>query len=554
MAKIPNQPALESKVEYEGPIRTQGTQTKMRESEAQTVPYTPDYIIPQGADPCPEILTLSHLKYGESLPATMQEVEHIERARYKKEFLSNLPPITDEASFNLRRKLMTEHELRELRLKEKDIEVVQMEHLRLIKNALHDREAEREFVSQQRLESVKQIKLDEKDARILEIQHERIKTLRKLTKKRETVEPETRDIIHEYSNFASKMYAPITRDGNLKQDSLVREESAYPVVLSSYDGIQYLETVMKPKLLKSKISRPCTKKSQSTKNLLTQLNFMDKLTKERKMKESKTEEPIEEEESEVPLWRKRAEKLIRPPTPRVAPSTVDLVLETAINMMQRLIRGRAVQNMMFEGKMKRLDLIRELRTEELLESNRDEISLESKRMEESTADAESNNGAWGAIQGEVIGGTLDLLAKEWTRMMQEKCIGTFVSEAENKRKRRESIQSGTRQAEELQRQREDIVYGQLMDVHHKTVDSYFDEILADSMDSVATEVALQYIHSDINAPLDSVRDIVSHFLIPNVNRETKREESEIAEKRFLAAAHANIYQAIKYVDESKHGE
>ena len=38
--------------------------------------------------------------------------------------------------------------------------------------------------------------------------------------------------------------------------------------------------------------------------------------------------------------------------------------QQAIILLQRLIRGRAKQNMMFEGKEKRLDLIAELRATE----------------------------------------------------------------------------------------------------------------------------------------------------------------------------------------------
>jgi hypothetical protein len=38
--------------------------------------------------------------------------------------------------------------------------------------------------------------------------------------------------------------------------------------------------------------------------------------------------------------------------------------QLAINLLQRLLRGRAKQNMMFEGKEKRLDLIAELRATE----------------------------------------------------------------------------------------------------------------------------------------------------------------------------------------------
>jgi hypothetical protein len=42
---------------------TVGTQSDYRESEAQTVPYTPDYVIPEGA-PEPEILALQQLTHG----------------------------------------------------------------------------------------------------------------------------------------------------------------------------------------------------------------------------------------------------------------------------------------------------------------------------------------------------------------------------------------------------------------------------------------------------------------------------------------------------------
>jgi hypothetical protein len=72
---------------------TMGTQSDYRESEAQTVPYSPDYIIakditvkqqalsrkycmPEGV---PEVLTLQHLKFGDGLPAGLSEVENVER-------------------------------------------------------------------------------------------------------------------------------------------------------------------------------------------------------------------------------------------------------------------------------------------------------------------------------------------------------------------------------------------------------------------------------------------------------------------------------------------
>lgn len=64
---------------------------------------------------------------------------------------------------------------------------------------------------------------------------------------------------------------------------------------------------------------------------------------------------------------------MRPPTPvysGIVRKEVKVVLEReekkriAIILLQRLLRGRATQNMMFEGKEKRLDLIAELRATE----------------------------------------------------------------------------------------------------------------------------------------------------------------------------------------------
>ena len=71
-------------------------QTVFRESEAQTDPYTPDYIIPEGGTQEPEVLTLSSLTHKQGLPASQAEVEMIERARQKRDFEMSLPPITDE--------------------------------------------------------------------------------------------------------------------------------------------------------------------------------------------------------------------------------------------------------------------------------------------------------------------------------------------------------------------------------------------------------------------------------------------------------------------------
>lgn len=96
-------------------------QTDYREAEAQTDPYTPAH--DQNGDQNLEILALQHLKWDKGLPASIEELEAIEWNREKVWFENALPPISDEASFKLRRVLMKSQEEREWKKKETDIKM-----------------------------------------------------------------------------------------------------------------------------------------------------------------------------------------------------------------------------------------------------------------------------------------------------------------------------------------------------------------------------------------------------------------------------------------------
>lgn len=107
----------------------------------------------------------------------------------------------------------------------------------------------------------------------------------------------------------------------------------------------------------------------------------------------------------------------------------------AIILLQRLIRGRAMQNMMFEGKEKRLDLITELRaTEEWkaqseLPEEKELLRAYQERIMDGVAEA---------LQSSIISKTMDNLAKELVRLKQERHIAAMVRLAEDDRRQREA--------------------------------------------------------------------------------------------------------------------
>jgi hypothetical protein len=160
----------------------------------------------------------------------------------------------------------------------------------------------------------------------------------------------------------------------------------------------------------------------------------------------------------------------------------------AIILLQRLLRGRAKQNMMFEGKEKRLDLIAELRaTEEWKAAS----ELEEEKVLIENYQERVLDGAAEALQSEIISKTMDRLSKELVRFKQERKIAAMVRLAEDLRRRREAEESGRRQGENILRQREDVLYRELMAVHQGSVDSYLQGIVLNTIDTTSSQQAYE---------------------------------------------------------------
>ena len=87
----------------------------------------------------------------------------------------------------------------------------------------------------------------------------------------------------------------------------------------------------------------------------------------------------------------------------------------AIILIQRLLRGRADQNMMYEGKEKRLALIDELLTVAKIQP------LPAEEIEQiliTNHEEKVQNALLEALQGEIVSETLDILTKELLRIKQ----------------------------------------------------------------------------------------------------------------------------------------
>ena len=232
--------------------------------------------------------------------------------------------------------------------------------------------------------------------------------------------------------------------------------------------------------------------------------------------------------------------------------------QRSVILLQRLMRGRAHQNMMFEGKEKRLDLIAELRATEEWKAASQDANQEEERAIIENYQERVLDGVAEAVQSDVIARSLDNLSKELVRLKQERKIAAMVRIAEDVRRRREAEESGRRQAEAILRQREDVLYQDLMQVHQGTVDSYLQGIVVNTIDTTSSLQAyeeaklkaqtlnnfLDKIEERRNKPETLIKDLVASFLIPDVQRKKLQRQLQFEEKKFLETAKKIIQSSV----------
>ncbi|CAH8861762.1 unnamed protein product [Trichobilharzia szidati] len=471
-------------------------QTMYRDSEAQTDPYSPPYVVSVGETP--ETLTLATLGYGHGLPAGLYDVETIERARQRREVESNLEPYKDIANDPVkvakRRKILEKLENREWYYREREVEALQEVRLNVLTELLRRREERQQEIMAKRLDRTWQERCAKKEAKCRAIQYRYIAELRKLLKRRIASKEFKfkRDVISDYATPSSQVFAPLTRLGVFPD----RSSESYVVknaYLTSYEGLLALEAslprfVFEPRI---KIKKPV---------IYTKDGF---LRREYRHQEELAElhnyllkTSLNEENNIVrkPRFLQKIEKPIpRPLTPGISPPTSEESEEheLAATVLQSLIRGRAIQTQMYEGKEKRRELISELRS------------------------------------------THALLKDEQAQKKRQKL--TILSRQED----------------------HDHLIHQLVKVHEETVDNYLANIAGLTVDTTASQLAREEI-SKLAKQIDEdshlyemnrdelksdelAAELVHNFLIPYVNKQSYELHKERRQRKYLNAAHREIW-------------
>ncbi|TNN04295.1 hypothetical protein fugu_001324 [Takifugu bimaculatus] len=508
---------------------TVGVQTDYRESEAQTDPYSPEYVLQPGATPS-ELLQLAALTWGSGLPVGLREIEMIQRARAKQAWKATLPPLDDLSQLDKRRKMMEEMEAQDWAFREAEIQKLHEERHAVSVDLLKQRVMSQEKATNQTLNKLYSKIQNEKEKRQQAIHDDYMRSLRKLESKRQTAKEKILQLEIKHS---------VANETWLHTD-FSTNESAYNDYIKSH----YLQEY-------SGCHPPMSRNLKTYKALKKEIEQV--------------------EEKPLRFLVKKEKPVPRPATPTVhEPPEGEEEEECAIIFIQKLLRGRKVQCEMLQGIEDRMDLIQELQTvhalqeeeQELQDADRDFVlSLKEQRdkarhqtLQEETSEA----GAMGAELHHL----LDTLSKELIRLQEERRIHALVLLAERDRRLREAEESGRRQVEERRRREEDQIFRQVVQVHQETVDLYLEDIILDTLENTTDQRAREDIHrraQEVNRLAftmeesrnrlqseEIVSELVYSFLIPEIEKMSFRQKVHQRQQRHLQAARDIIQERVEH--------
>jgi len=538
-------------------------QTDYRENDCQTDPYTPDYWVEEGAQP--QVLAIMELKYGAGLPAGLAEVEMIDRVKRRTQVEASLPQGGDDQSMAHRLASLENLEEVEWNEREAHIKHLQDERLDQMAGALERREAKREAKSQSRIETVKRAKLEEAERKLNKMQEKRMTATRKEQTRHgnPAKEPPGKDIIGDYGKFGR-------RGKKVDSNSLVEKMSSAnydvrPTLLGFAEGIQELEKTKAPALekLKEKDTKPPEEPSiqclennyrkRHGKKVLRDLGFAQGTID--KSKAGKVAAVS------IQDFYRATPRLVRPETPTlVMPGDPEEEREEALILLQRLLRGRAVQNEFFEGKERCNGLITELQAA----SKAKESEAEWKEQKAVAAYAQRQKdmvqGVIDQVQADIIFGTLDYLNKELTRQREAAKFDALRQQAEAIRQQREELEMQRRYDEQKKRRREDEQYRALLSVTDYTAQTFLEQVQEESIRATAYETAVE---EQLQRPVPAaagpegestqlgkeqlVVGLMLDFVIPQVRKEREKKKGQVAvqERAKAEQAAASAGEAIE---------
>ncbi|KAL0233892.1 hypothetical protein PCE1_002397 [Barthelona sp. PCE] len=432
------------------PTRDVGVQTLYRDSETQTDPFDPDYVIRDGETE-PEILSLTRLTWGNGLPAGLPEIESILADRERKNFEEALPKADTKENFDLRVRLLGEEDMRQWENREAELKSIQDKKLEEIIDALKGEDVRRKEMQTRHLQHIRTMRTTKDEGTIERLHRRRVQTLRRLVANKQVTDKKLRtlqqgensrgDIVQDYADYSSKLYAPKLRDGFSQQSSAINVDS-----LMTIDRLNEIDDLLREEIVVTKPQLPNIKREE--KKYLSSLRRVSVISANDKAVDE-AEAALDERTRRAKLLRipEAAISLLERPQTPIVDALADMTnkgVTDAVYRLQSLARGRMVQDALIDELVSRSSLMKELGTLQKISSVEKHIQDETQKRKLQEIKEKLQNMAVDEVTGEVVGKALDFLTKELIRHNHQREFMNLIAEAEAERHKLEEVETERR--------------------------------------------------------------------------------------------------------------
>ncbi|KAL0276527.1 UNVERIFIED_CONTAM: hypothetical protein PYX00_004083 [Menopon gallinae] len=550
-------------------------QTMYRDSEAQTGTYVPD--IRENTDPGLEIFTLGWLSIKNGLPAGMRESVAIERARQRRAWEHALPVPIDRLAMKVRRTILDAMDLNEWNYREVELAALNSVKMQYIERSSKESLGTMKNVMEDKLLRILEAKIDKKDSAIYKLRSDLSRNIRKIMYKKNHIERKMKktDVITDLSNHSSEMYGPQSRYGycGRRRHEVIPKELYYWNVFSHMQVIRqkmhdvYVEHRTKFDFVNKSKPKKHEKDLCQRETRWTVPGLINLYENHKKMRLADAKEI----KSSLLKVRKQTESdtVIVVGGKKISDEEEDLF--QACLVLQKVVKGRAIQAIMSYGKAETHDLIKELMDQYSISDLGDESSRKKSR---STQRSEINNALMKKRRQEILntlvgkntGEVLDFLAKELQRLQYERSTHALALMATRERHRREAEEAGRRQREEQRRREHEEMWKQMAKIYQNSADIVSEEYGAEIITNIAAKdarmaaeeyakkidmaaneahVKMTLIHGEEIVSEELVADLVHNFALPEVEKQMVRKRLAERQKTVLSACHDEIYSKIE---------
>lgn len=522
-------------------------QTTYRESSAQTDAWLPEARVRDGMRKVPEIAIVGEFIKPITDP-NLYEVETIERARKRREWEQNLPMISSKDDIPNRLLALESFEYEDFIAKEKFINETQEERLKIVLKLIEKRQERNHKATNNKLEnSHKRIakELEKKKSQLSVSYQRKMRQLKKITSDEE---------------FSTK-----------EDFVMPKLEGNHGVLMKEYDSLLNLKCNEKPqkRVKKQKeLWEPkgrCLESQHGIRDVGTLKNLVEV------MEQSRAEKISLRPECMIRKWKEEQVDSFHCCSDHV----YDRFYQDNL-LIQKIIKGRSVQNILYSGMKENMESISELMESQPIKSvlelfpERILMRKEAEKLEERLKLEQAQEAAdkiENKLKKEQIikklnhefSELMDSLEKIITKVTLDKVNKQILQDAEKSRiLRRDEAQEKSRLAEkslklhnEIQRQRDEI---QL-----ETVERLMEVIIPEIIEKIADNEAKDYI-TKIAKMIDHeasksleftnnehhnrqiIFNLLREFLIPEVSKRIQRQNLKDLQFACLLSAHDALYQ------------